>query len=181
MRWRSADEADQRFARLSASTARVTEIVGLIAGISSQTSLLALNATIEAARAGENGRGFAVVANEVKSLSQRTGAATREISAQIAEIEGAARSAAGAMKEVRDIIGRIAGIAASVALSSGQQVEAIEEIGRSANSAAKGAASLDGSVDMFTGAVSAKPTAWRKKCRASRGRSAPCLRGSRSA
>ena len=114
-----ADEADQRFARLSASATRISEIVGLIAGISSQTSLLALNASIEAARAGENGRGFAVVANEVKSLSQRTGAATRDISGQIAEIEGAARAAAGAMKEVRDIIARISGIAGAVALSSG--------------------------------------------------------------
>ncbi len=115
-----ADEADQRFARLSASATRISEIVGLIAGISSQTSLLALNASIEAARAGENGRGFAVVANEVKSLSQRTGAATRDISSQIAEIEGAARAAVGAMKEVRDIITRISGIAGAVALSSGQ-------------------------------------------------------------
>ena len=149
-----ADEADQRFARLSASATRISEIVGLIAGISSQTSLLALNASIEAARAGENGRGFAVVAIEVKSLSQRTGAATRDISGQIAEIEGAARAAVGAMKEVRDIIARISGIAGAVALSSGQQVEAIEEIGRSAHSAAKGAASLDGSVDLFTGAMS---------------------------
>ena len=88
-----ADEAERRFARLAASAARVTEIVGLIAGISNQTSLLALNATIEAARAGENGRGFAVVANEVKSLSQRTNAATRDIAGQIAEIEAATKAA----------------------------------------------------------------------------------------
>jgi len=149
-----ADEADRRFARLTASATRISEIVGLIAGISSQTSLLALNATIEAARAGENGRGFAVVANEVKSLSQRTGAATRDISGQIAEIESAAKAAVGAMKEVRDIIGRIAGIAGAVALSSDQQAGAIEEISRSAQSAAEGAASLDGSVGLFTGAMS---------------------------
>jgi methyl-accepting chemotaxis protein len=149
-----ADEADRRFARLTASATRISEIVGLIAGISNQTSLLALNAAIEAARAGENGRGFAVVANEVKSLSQRTSAATRDISSQIAEIESAARAAVGAMKDVRDIIARISGIAGAVALSSHQQVEAIEEIGHSAHSAAEGAASLDCSVDLFTGAMS---------------------------
>jgi methyl-accepting chemotaxis protein len=148
-----AIQADERFARLTASAARVAEIVGLIAGISNQTSLLALNAAIEAARAGENGRGFAVVANEVKSLSQRTSAATSDISGQIAEIESATRAAVGAMKEVRDIIGRISGIAGAVALSSEQQVEAVENIGRSANAAAEGAASLDASVDMFTGAI----------------------------
>ncbi len=148
-----ADEAERRFGLLAASAARVTEIVGLIAGISNQTSLLALNATIEAARAGENGRGFAVVANEVKSLSQRTNAATRDIASQIAEIESATKSAVGSMKDVREIIGRISEIAASVAQSSDQQVGAIQEIGQSANSAAHGAARLGGSVDMFTGAV----------------------------
>jgi methyl-accepting chemotaxis protein len=148
-----ADEAEKRFAALADSAARVTEIVGLIAGISNQTSLLALNATIEAARAGENGRGFAVVANEVKSLSQRTNAATREISAQIGEIENATRSAVGAMKEVRERIGQISEIASSVAQSSGQQIAAIQEIGASATAAAQGAAQLGGSVNMFTGAV----------------------------
>jgi methyl-accepting chemotaxis protein len=148
-----ADEAERRFAALSASAARVSEIVGLIAGISNQTSLLALNATIEAARAGENGRGFAVVANEVKQLSQRTNVATREISSQIAEIESAMKSAIGAMKDMRDRIGQISEIARAVAHSSGQQISAVEEIGQSANGAAEGAARLGGSVNMFTGAL----------------------------
>ncbi len=148
-----ADEAEHRFAALSASAARVSEIVGLIAGISNQTSLLALNATIEAARAGENGRGFALVANEVKLLSQRTNAATREISGQINEIEAAMKSAVGAMKDMRELIGEISQIASSVAQSSGQQVEAVQEIGQSASAAAQGASKLGGSVDMFTGAV----------------------------
>ncbi len=148
-----ADEAERRFAILSGAAARVSEIVGLIAGISNQTSLLALNATIEAARAGENGRGFAVVANEVKLLSQRTNAATREISGQIAEIESAMKSATGAMKDMRDLIARISQIASAVAQSSGQQVAAVEEIGHSAHAAAEGASRLGGSVNMFTGAV----------------------------
>jgi methyl-accepting chemotaxis protein len=148
-----ADEAERRFDLLAASAARVSEIVVLIAGISNQTSLLALNATIEAARAGENGRGFAVVANEVKSLSQRTNVATRDIANQISEIESAIRAAVGTMKDVREIIGRIAEIASAVAQSSGQQVGAIQEIGLSANSAASGADRLGASVDIFTGAA----------------------------
>jgi methyl-accepting chemotaxis protein len=149
-----ADEAERRFADLASCAARVTEIVTLISGISNQTSLLALNATIEAARAGENGRGFAVVANEVKSLAQRTSMATRDIAAQIAEIETAVRSAVSVMQDVRNIIGRINDIAAAVAQSSGQQIGAIQEIGQSANSAAQGAAQLGGSVDLFNGVVS---------------------------
>jgi methyl-accepting chemotaxis protein len=163
-----ADGAEQRFSDLASCAARVTEIVTLISGISSQTSLLALNATIEAARAGESGRGFAVVANEVKSLAQRTSIATRDIATQIGEIETAVRSSVAAMQEVRDIIGRIADIAESVARSSDQQIGAIQEVGQSANSAAQGAAQLGGSVDLFNGAVGEADEATEKVASQSR-------------
>ncbi|MCW2286733.1 methyl-accepting chemotaxis protein [Rhodoblastus acidophilus] len=163
-----ADGAEQRFSDLASCAARVTEIVTLISGISSQTSLLALNATIEAARAGESGRGFAVVANEVKSLAQRTSVATRDIATQIGEIETAVRSSVASMKEVRDIIGRIAEIASAVARSSDQQIGAIQEVGQSANSAAQGAAQLGGSVDLFNGAVGEADEATEKVASQSR-------------
>ena len=58
---------------------KVAEVAESIHAIARQTNLLALNATIEAARAGELGKGFAVVAGEVKQLSSRTSAATKEI------------------------------------------------------------------------------------------------------
>ncbi|MGL9735179.1 MAG: methyl-accepting chemotaxis protein [Symbiopectobacterium sp.] len=44
---------------------------------------MALNVAIETARAGEQGRGFAVVASEVRSLTQRSAAAAKEIKALI--------------------------------------------------------------------------------------------------
>jgi hypothetical protein len=47
---------------VSSSSKRISDIVGVIDGISFQTNILALNAAVEAARAGEQGRGFAVVA-----------------------------------------------------------------------------------------------------------------------
>ncbi|MGD0635355.1 MAG: methyl-accepting chemotaxis protein [Beijerinckiaceae bacterium] len=65
------------------SAGQISQVVGVIDNITAQTNLLALNATIEAARAGEAGRGFAVVANEVRSLSQRSAKAAKDIRALI--------------------------------------------------------------------------------------------------
>ena len=53
---------------------------GSIDDISLSSSKIAeINAAVEAARAGEQGKGFAVVAGEVRSLSQRSSVAARDI------------------------------------------------------------------------------------------------------
>ncbi len=76
-------EAALRVDELSAASAKIRDVTGLITEIAEQTNLLALNATIEAARAGDAGKGFAVVAAEVKDLATETQRATTEIGAQI--------------------------------------------------------------------------------------------------
>ncbi len=76
----------------------IGNILGVIEEVAEQTNLLALNAAIIAAQAGEHGRGFAVVAEEIKELSDKTGASTKEISVLIKSIQDEARNAVEAIE-----------------------------------------------------------------------------------
>lgn len=71
---------------LETTLKQVSKATSDVGTISRQTDLLALNAAIEAARAGRHGEGFMVVANEVKSLSEAVGQATRDIGDTVSEL-----------------------------------------------------------------------------------------------
>ena len=77
-------------------------IVGIISGITSQTSLLALNASIEAARAGEAGKGFAVVAGEISGMATQTKDATVNITELIDGVSTAISQVVSIVREMID-------------------------------------------------------------------------------
>ena len=137
---------------LDSDTRDIGRVLGLIREIAEQTNLLALNAAIEAARAGEQGRGFAVVADEVRTLAQRTQAATGEIESIIDKLRQAAGHAVDtihdaerhtqesvghvkkttmALAEIAGVVGQISGMTEQVASHAQQQSHAASEISQS--------------------------------------------------
>jgi methyl-accepting chemotaxis protein len=141
---------------LGEATARVGDVVRLIADIASQTNLLALNATIEAARAGESGKGFAVVAGEVKSLAAQTARATADIGGQIASIRSASDEAIAVMEAVAAIIGKMDEVTAAIAATVEEQSATTREIAASIQMVA---AANDGTVAAMHAVVGAAGSA----------------------
>ena len=92
-------ETSKRIKRLGESSQEIGEIVELISDITEQTNVLALNAAIQAASAGDAGRGFTVVAEEVQRLAERSGEATKQISAIVKTIQTDTQDAVSAMEE----------------------------------------------------------------------------------
>ncbi|MCP8882689.1 methyl-accepting chemotaxis protein [Devosia sp. XJ19-1] len=108
-------QATQAMERITQSSAKISNIIGLIDDIAFQTNLLALNASVEAARAGEAGKGFAVVAVEVRRLAQSAAQASSDVKALI---EQSANEVKGGSKLVADAAGRLEEILVSARTSS---------------------------------------------------------------
>jgi len=120
---------------INAHSRKIGEITSVINSIAFQTNILALNAAVEAARAGEQGRGFAVVASEVRTLSQRTTQAAREIEGLIRE--AAEQTASGStlvnqagstMDEVRQSVRHVAELINEISAASREQTGGMQSV-----------------------------------------------------
>jgi len=128
-------EANQAMERITASSSKISNIIGLIDDIAFQTNLLALNASVEAARAGDAGKGFAVVAVEVRRLAQSAASASAEVKVLIDqssnEVNAGSKLVAEAASRLQSMLEAARSSNAlmdGMARESRQQASAIEEV-----------------------------------------------------
>ncbi|MGV3573862.1 MAG: methyl-accepting chemotaxis protein [Devosia sp.] len=128
-------QATEAMEKITASSAKISNIIGMIDDIAFQTNLLALNASVEAARAGEAGKGFAVVAVEVRRLAQSAASASSDVKQLI---EQSATEVKGGTRLVSDAASKLAAMLEAarssnelmngIARESREQASSIEEV-----------------------------------------------------
>lgn len=126
-----------KIARVSESSKKIEEIVGIIEDIAFQTNLLALNAAVEAARAGEQGKGFAVVSEAVRNLAQRSSSSAKDITGlisnstiEVKDAIAAAQKSQSALIDIVKLFEEISRINQEVSSFSAQQKIGIQQINK---------------------------------------------------
>ncbi len=135
---------------------KIVEKIEIINEIANRTDLLAINAAIEAARAGQHGKGFAVVASEVRSLSENTQKAAKDITElSSATVDGANNSVKLLDEAIPEIV-KTAQLVQEISASSTEQLSganqintAILQLNQVTQGNASAAEELASSADMF--------------------------------
>jgi methyl-accepting chemotaxis protein len=132
---RVMEAANAAMDRITQSSSKISNIIGLIDDIAFQTNLLALNASVEAARAGEAGKGFAVVAVEVRRLAQSAAQASSEVkvlidqsSSEVSTGSKLVNDAASKLVSVLEAIRENTKALETIAQQSSDQANSIEEV-----------------------------------------------------
>ncbi len=117
---------------ISEKSQKMTEMIGAIQKVATQTNLLAMNAAIEAAHAGEAGKGFSVVADEIRKLSISTQKSAKDIADIINEVSEAMNIGTNHMNDTSDSFDKISyGIK--------EQTNLVDEISRTVSDQTQGA------------------------------------------
>ncbi|MCF6326460.1 MAG: methyl-accepting chemotaxis protein [Devosiaceae bacterium] len=131
----TVDLATQAMERITTSSAKISNVIGMIDDIAFQTNLLALNASVEAARAGEAGKGFAVVAVEVRRLAQSAAEASSEVKQLVeqsaSEVGTGSKHVVSAAEKIKEMIAGIqesSELMAAIASASRDQASSIDEV-----------------------------------------------------
>jgi methyl-accepting chemotaxis protein len=129
------DETNAAMDRISASSGKISSIIGLIDDIAFQTNLLALNASVEAARAGDAGKGFAVVAVEVRRLAQSAAGASadvkRLVEQSVAEVSVGSKlvaTATGNLASMVESVHQNSAFISEIARATQEQATALREV-----------------------------------------------------
>lgn len=121
------DYVAESIVQLSEQTQSIGDIIGAVNDLADQSNLLSVNAAIEAAKAGEYGKGFAVVAREIRSLSDQSREATRQVKTILDDIRKATSAAVMATERATKSVEAGGKLAAQAGHSIHELAEGVDE------------------------------------------------------
>lgn len=139
---------------LGARSTDVQKMLSVIREVTEQTNLLSLNAAILAEQAGEFGKGFAVVAEEMRALSDRTAASTKEIAGVVKTIQEEIRAVVVSIREGMDMVRTGSELVYKVGESMGKILEASRRSSSMAEVIEYATKEQAGSLDLVTNQMS---------------------------